>query len=94
MSRFDRSRFKTVDQLMEWLIVDINNTAVDNIYEFLEFEDYIQIRVLLESKENKPSIHDLGIISEINRDYNDDVIGGNHWDIIAKDILKLYRDRK
>ena len=92
MSRFDRTKFKTVDQLMEWVISNTTHTPL-NPYVYIEFEDYVQIKDILKSKENNPSKHDIGIIREINSQYTP-IEDGSDWHILSTDILKLYRDRK
>ena len=98
MNSLGREQFKTVDQLMEWVIDYHKRVTIPpiTIYNFLELEDYIQIRNMLMTKENKPSVHDIGIISEIARDYKilNNGFQRKEWSIIAKDILKLYSERK
>ena len=94
MSNTIRSKFKSIDDLMIYVISENKHATSDNVYEYLEHENFFQIRDILMTKDNKPSVYDLGIIREINTDYPSVLNSNREWNLIAKDILKLYSERK
>lgn len=99
MHQLVKYQFKTVDELIEFYLSNyskvIKSYMPESVYNFIVSEQLSLLQSILKSEYNEPSIHDLMLIREINRQ-RDIYQGSVYVGTLAamKDIIEFYSNRK